>query len=109
MTSPVVSVDIVFHFVEFVRVFLEIFLGVGFGSFFEHLVKFLIFLMQLLLLVSFHSHAESVQGDKALLTLDAVIDIFIFSLHELKTRELHSRFQAFFRVRLHYCGPSIST
>ena len=84
VTPSVIRVDDVFHSVELVRVLIEVPLRVGHRSRLEHLVQLLVFLMELLLLISFHSHAESVQSRESLLTLDAIVDVYVFPLIRLE-------------------------
>jgi hypothetical protein len=40
--------------------------------------------MELLLLISFHPHAEGVQSRESLLTLDAIVDVYVFPLKRLE-------------------------
>ena len=80
VTPPVIVVDDVFHAVELVGVLTEVPLRVGHGGRLEHLVQLLVLLMELLLLISFHPHAEGVQGRKPLLALDAIVDVHVFPL-----------------------------
>jgi hypothetical protein len=84
VTPSVIRVDDVFHSVELVRVLIEVPLRVGHRGRLEHLVQLLVFLMQLLLLISFHPHAEGVQSRKSLLTLDAIVDVYVFPLKILE-------------------------
>jgi hypothetical protein len=80
VAPPVIVIDDVFHAVELVGVLTEVPLRVGHGGRFEHLVELLVLLMELLLLISFHPHAEGVQRREPLLTLDAVVDVHVFPL-----------------------------
>ena len=80
MSPSVIRVNVLFHSVESVGMILEISLCVGCWCLFKHLIEFLVFLMQLLLLIAFHSHTEGIQCDKSLLTLNALINEFVFPL-----------------------------
>ena len=84
MTPSVIIVDDVFHSIERVRVLIEVPLCVGHRGRLEHLVQLLVFLMELLLLISFHPHAEGVQSRESLLTLDAIVDVNVFPLKKLE-------------------------